>query len=257
MPLYFSDFDEEKTAFVNPWDTTKKQADFPSVAVSTFSADIVEDYVKECNPPEIAKIYTANGYYPVYQAEYKGEKIALFVSRVGAPACVAGLEEIIQMGAKSIVLFGCCGVLNENVTKGKIILPTAAIRDEGTSQYYFPHSEDVKANEEDLKVARRCFNEYNIPFVEGKVWTSDAIYRETPKLIAKRKEEGCLGVDMECAAAMTVAKFRSVPFIQFLFGADNLDCAQYDMRDLMLYGRNAGSKYLTLAFECGIRIVNK
>lgn len=73
MALYFSDFDEEKTAFVNPWDTTKKQADFPSVAVSTFSADIVEDYVRECNPPEIAKIYTANGYYSVYQAEYKGE----------------------------------------------------------------------------------------------------------------------------------------------------------------------------------------
>ena len=200
------------------------------------------------------KIYTANGYYPVYHAEYKGEKIALFVSRVGAPACVAGLEEIIQMGAKSIVLFGCCGVLDENVTKGKIILPTAAIRDEGTSQYYFPHSEDVKANEEDLKVARRCFNEYNIPFVEGKVWTSDAIYRETPKLIAKRKEQGCLCVDMECAAAMAVAKFRNVPFIQFLFGADNLDCIEYDMRDLMQYGRNAGSKYLTLAFECGVRM---
>ena len=45
MALYFSDFDEEKTAFVNPWDTTKKQVDFPSIAVSTFSADIVEDYV--------------------------------------------------------------------------------------------------------------------------------------------------------------------------------------------------------------------
>lgn len=55
MALYFSDFDEEKTAFVNPWDTTKKQADFPSVAVSTFSADIVEDYVRECNPPELRK----------------------------------------------------------------------------------------------------------------------------------------------------------------------------------------------------------
>ena len=54
MALYFSDFDEEKTAFVYPWNTTKKQADSPSVAASTFSADIVEDYVKECTPPEIA-----------------------------------------------------------------------------------------------------------------------------------------------------------------------------------------------------------
>ena len=46
MDLYFSDFDEEEIAFVNPWDTTKKQEGFHSVAVATFSADIVEDYVR-------------------------------------------------------------------------------------------------------------------------------------------------------------------------------------------------------------------
>ena len=48
--------------------------------------------------------------------------------------------------------------------------------------------------------------------------------------------------------------FRNIPFVQFLFGADNLDCQEYDMRDLILYGRNAGNKYLSLAFECGIRL---
>ena len=49
-------------------------------------------------------------------------------------------------------------------------------------------------------------------------------------------------------------RFRNIPFVQFLFGADNLDCQEYDMRDLILYGRNAGNKYLSLAFECGIRL---
>ena len=87
MPLFFRDFDSEKKAFVNPGDTVQRKDGFPSIAVSTFSGDIIEDYVKACNPPEIARLYTANGSLPVYQAEYKGEKIALFVSRVGAPAC--------------------------------------------------------------------------------------------------------------------------------------------------------------------------
>lgn len=254
MPLFFSDFDSEKKAFVNPDDTVQRQADFPSVAVSTFSGDIIDDYVKACNPPEIARLYTANGALPVYRADYKGNKIALFVSRVGAPACAAGLEEIIAMGAQKIVLFGCCGVLNENATKGKIILPTSAIRDEGTSQYYFPHSDEIEADKNCVKTAAELLTEYGIPFVCGKVWTSDAIYRETPNLIAKRKEQGCLGVEMECAASVAVARFRNIPFVQFLVGADNLDCEEYDMRDLILYGRNAGNKYLTLAFECGIRL---
>lgn len=254
MSLYFSDFDYEKSAFVNPNDTIKKLANFPTIAVSTFSADIIDDYVKTYSPIEIAKLYTANGTLPVYQIDYKGNKIALFLSRVGAPACVAGLEEIIEMGAKKVVLFGCCGVLNDLETKGKIILPISAIRDEGTSQYYLPHSEEIMTDKKSLFIAKEFFEEYNIPFVMGKIWTSDAIYRETPLLISKRKKQGCIGVDMECSAAVAVAQFRNIPFIQFLFGADNLDCEKYDMRDLMQYGCNAGNKYLTMAFECGIRL---
>ena len=254
MAMFSSDFDSAKKAFVNPDDAVGRIDGFPAIAVSTFSVDIIEDYVKACNPPEIARLYTANGSLPVYRAEYKGNEIALFVSRVGAPACVAGLEEIMAMGARKIVLFGCCGVLNESATKGKIILPASAIRDEGTSQYYLPHSEEIAADKTCLKAAKDVLSEYDVPYVCGKVWTSDAIYRETPDLIAKRKKQGCLGVEMECAAAMAVARFRSIPFIQFLFGADNLDCEEYDMRDLILYGRNAGSRYLTLAFECGIRL---
>lgn len=82
MPLFFSDFDSEKKAFVNPGDTVQRKDGFPSIAVSTFSGDIIDDYVKACKPPEIARLYTANGSLPVYQVEYKGEKIALFVSRV-------------------------------------------------------------------------------------------------------------------------------------------------------------------------------
>lgn len=254
MPLLFSDFDMEKKAFVNPSDTVRRRKDFPQIAVSTFSGDIVEDYVKAFDPPEIARLYTANGSLPVYETEYKGEKIALFVSRVGAPACVAGLEEIIAMGAQKIVLFGCCGILNENVTKGKIILPVSAIRDEGTSQYYLPPEDEIETDKNCLKAAEDFLSGFKIPYVLGKVWTSDAIYRETPALIAKRKGQGCLGVEMECAASMAVARFRNIPFIQFLFGADNLDCEEYDMRDLILYGRNAGNKYLTIAFELGIRL---
>lgn len=254
MPLFFNDFDSEKCAFVNPSDTVKRQSDFPSIAVSTFSSDIIDDYVKEYKPPEIAKLYTANGSLPIYQIEYRGKKIALFLSRVGAPACAAGLEEIIEMGAQKIVLFGCCGVLNETETKGKIILPNSAIRDEGTSQYYFPHSDEITTDKISLSIAKDFLSEYNVPYVVGKVWTSDGIYRETPNLITKRKKQGCLGVEMECAAAIAVTQFRHIPFIQFLFGLDNLDCAEYDMRDLMLYGRNIGNKYLTIAFELGIRL---
>ena len=50
MPLFFSDFDSEKRAFVNPDEIVRQQAGFPEIAVSTFSGDIIDDYVKACNP---------------------------------------------------------------------------------------------------------------------------------------------------------------------------------------------------------------
>lgn len=36
------------------------------------------------------------------------------------------------MGAKKFVLFGSCGVLDDGKVKDRIIIPVAALRDEGT-----------------------------------------------------------------------------------------------------------------------------
>lgn len=43
-----------------------------------------------------------------YIIRYKDTCIAFYLSKVGAPACVVGFEEIVAMGAKKFVLFGSC-----------------------------------------------------------------------------------------------------------------------------------------------------
>ena len=53
-------------------------------------------------------------------------------------------------------------------------------------------------------------------YVLGKTWTTDAFYRETPGKIARRREEGCVTVEMEAAAFFAVAQFRGVPLAQLL-----------------------------------------
>ena len=62
---------------------------------------------------------------PVYKIRYKDTDIAFFQSRVGAPACVVGFEEIVAMGAERFVLFGSCGVLDDKKVQGKIIIPVS------------------------------------------------------------------------------------------------------------------------------------
>lgn len=254
MKTIFRNFPHEKTAFINPEDLTKRNPSFPELCVSTFSENIISKFASLDNVEIIGELYSANGTIPIYQIVYKNIPIAFYLSRVGAPACVAGIEEVIALGAKKIVLFGSCGILDENQTKGKIIIPTSAFRDEGTSYHYIEATEEIFTDKTLIDRLSECLEQCGYSYVKGKTWTTDAIYRETKSLIEERKACGCIAVEMECAAALAVTQFRKIPFIQFLFGADNLDAPQWEPRDLTEYGLSNAEKYLALAFECAINL---
>ena len=202
----------------------------------------------------IAELYTANGRIPVYKIRYKDTDIAFYLSRVGAPACVAGFEEIVAMGARKFVLFGSCGVLDDERVKDNLILPVSAVRDEGTSYHYIAPSPEIEADPHSVRIAETVLASCGYPYIKGKTWTSDAIYRETLPLIQERRQEGCLVVEMECASMLAVAKYRHIPFIQFLYGADNLSSDTWEIRDLCLYGLSNAEKFMVLAFECGLAL---
>lgn len=252
MATIFQQFYEDRNAFLNPCDITEEISDFPEVCITTFSESIIRNFVENNESKIIANLYSANGIIPVYEINYARKKMGLFLSRVGAPACAAGLEEIIALGAKKVIQFGCCGILNQSIADGKIIIPSSAVRDEGTSYHYVSGSEEISADNLSNEIAVQYLKRTNIPYIVGKVWTTDAIYRETPEAIAERKKQGCIAVEMECSASLAVAKFRNIPIIQFFYGADNLDSDKWEIRDLTDYGLSLSDKYMAIALECGI-----
>lgn len=243
-----------RPALFSPSDTTKKIDNFPELCVSTFSENIIQKFSSLSDTKKIAELYTANGVIPVYKIRYKDTDIAFYLSRVGAPACVVGFEEIVAMGAKKFILFGSCGVLNDDSVKDKLIIPISAVRDEGTSYHYIASSPEIEADPHSVKILESVLSNCGYPYIKGKTWTSDAIYRETLPLIQERKQEGCIAVEMECASMLAVAKYRHIPFIQFLYGADDLSSEIWDIRDSASYGLTNAEKYMVLAFECGLAL---
>ena len=241
-------------ALFSPSDTTKRIENFPEICVSTFSEAIIQKFSSLNTAVKIAELYTANGMIPVYKIRYKDTEIAFYLSRVGAPACVVGFEEVVAMGAKKFVLFGSCGVLDDDKVKDRIIVPVSAVRDEGTSYHYIAPSEEIKASEHSIRVQQNVLEFFGYSYVKGKTWTSDAIYRETIPAIEERRQEGCLAVEMECASMLAVSQYRQIPFIQFLYGADSLSSEKWEIRDLELYGLTNAEKYMLLAFECGLAL---
>lgn len=131
-------------------------------------------------------------------------------------------------------------------------LPVSAVRDEGTCYHYIAPSPEIEADSHSVQILGSVLSSCGYPYVKGKTWTSDSIYREVLPLIQERRQEGCLVVEMEYASMLAVAEYRHISFIQFLYGADNLSSDTWEIRDLNLYGLNNAEKYMVLAFKCGL-----
>ena len=70
----------------------------------------------------------------------------------------------------------------------------------------------------------------------------------------KRKADGCIAVDMECASVMAVAQFRGAEIYQFIYAEDCLDGATWDRRTLGNVSMSTREKYLRIALEVASRL---
>src|SRR5699024_7039274 len=138
---------------------------------------------------------------------FQGKEIGIFLSPIGTTAVGTFVSEANWItGAERFVMFGSAGCLNREATLGKLVVPTEAYRDEGISYHYAPAAPYIEIPNA-LKVAA-LLAEFGAPYVTGRVWTTDAIYRETRSKVEARKAEGCLAVDMEVAGVQAVCSFH-------------------------------------------------
>ena len=116
-------------------------------------------------------------------------------------------------------------------------------------------SEEIAVNEKYISEFIEVLDANNVSYIKGKVWTTDAPYRETRAKVLKRKEQGCVCVDMECSAMNAVAKFRNKDLFQFFYAADNLDSAKWDQRSLGNDDRlSEKEKIIYLVLELALKI---
>lgn len=250
-----NEFDVAKDAIINPSDFVQRIEGMPKIAVGCFEYNIMEHIVELLHGEVVATTKNANSEFPVYKIVYKGKEIALFVMDMGAAGAGAQLEEHYTLGIETVILFGSCGVLNKNIQDCSIIIPNAAVRDEGLSYHYLPPSDEIEVNLKYIPEFTALLDEVKCSYRIGKTWTTDAFYRETKTKMERRKKQGCLCVEMECSALAAVAQFREKELFQFLYAADCLDGEQWDKRslgnELKLTEKDA---FAQLALELAVRI---
>ena len=230
--MLLKEFDSNKIAVINPSDLIKRNDDMPEVAIACFSDILFNKIVDGGKCIEIGKLHNTNGYKSIYEIEYKGCRFALFMMAIGAPAAVADIEDVHQMGANKFIVFGNCGVLDQNIDDCAIIIPNRALRDEGTSFHYMEPTNDITLNKKYVSEFKEILNDFGYSYVEGTTWTTDAFYRETREKVAKRRNEGAITVEMEASAMQAVADFRGIDLFTFFYAGDNLAGNEWDKRSL-------------------------
>ena len=121
-------------------------------------------------------------------------------------------------------------MLDGSIGSGDIVLPTSALRDEGTSYHYLPAGREAHPSPRAVAAIVHVLERHACHYVKGKTWTTDAFYRETPRRVASRRQQGCLTVEMEAAALFAVAEFRGVDVAMLLYGGDDLSGLEWDRR---------------------------
>jgi uridine phosphorylase len=140
----------------------------------------------------------------------------------GAPAAVSLVEVLVAAGVGTVLILGEAGSVSPEVGVSDVVVPTFAVREEGTSYHYLPPGSTVKPSDSLLGRLRELLSREGIPFKEGGVWTTDAPFRETPGKVLRYSKAGVLAVDMECSAVFSVAAYRKVDAAAVLVVVDTL-----------------------------------
>ena len=222
------EFDSAEAALIEPRHVMKP-IDVPEHAVACFFQDVLSTLMQH-HHARIIKQRSEIGRHPVYEVDIDGKRLVVFHPGVGAPLAAAFLEEVIALGCRKFIACGGAGVLDSSVAMGHAIVPTAAIREEGTSYQYLPPGREVSADPQGVAALEAVLKSYQVKYLLAKTWTTDAIYRETPAKVQRRRAEGCLTVEMEAAAFFAVAQFRNVQCAQLLYSGDDVGGSEWDHR---------------------------
>ncbi len=216
------EFDRDRTALIEP-SSFLKNTRLPEYCIVPFYGLVIKKLKQDGKLEKVYEIESLLTPIEIYKFNFNGQFLTVACpTGCGAPLAGALLEELIALGCRKFVACGSAGALKSELRRGAIVVPNAAVRDEGTSYHYMPPSRVVEANPVVVEKLVKVLENHHIKYEVGKTWTTDAFYRETNGKIAKRKAEGCLTVEMECSALFAIAKYRNVLLGQYLLAGD--DC---------------------------------
>ncbi|CAN5188701.1 uridine phosphorylase [soil metagenome] len=170
---------------------------------------------------ENGKLVASYREFVTYTGVYKGVKISVTSTGIGSPSTAIAVEELITMGAKVLIRVGTCGgALKKEIKPGSLIIPSAAIREEGTTKEYLPPEFPAIADADIVRALSMSATKQGYRSYIGINRTHDAYYGQSSNLkrwgsiyLNERMKDWpypLLSSEMECAPLFLISLLRGV-----------------------------------------------
>lgn len=160
--------------------------------------------------------------FNTYNGEYRGMPVTVTSTGIGAPSAAIAMEEMYACGMKVAVRMGTVMSLKDELL-GQFIIPSAAMREEGTSKTYVPEGYPAVADIGLIDCMNRTVAEHGKGYYNGINCTMDGFYSqmkesrlskergvEISDTFAQLKRLGIAGIDMESSCILTLASLMGV-----------------------------------------------
>jgi purine-nucleoside phosphorylase len=143
-----------------------------------------------------------------YTGTWKGRPVSVQTSGIGTPSLAIVTEELLRLGARSLIRIGTCGAIGHGIRTGEIIIATASTPLDGTTRQFLDG--DPYAAAPDFELTRRLVDTARAmgikPWV-GPIASIDVFtpYHPDPNLSVKWRDRGTIAFEMESSALFFMA----------------------------------------------------
>ena len=156
-----------------------------------------QNYVEKFSRIFDAKI---NGIGGPMTSAINADGLSIINFGIGSANAATIMDLLSCVKPKGVLLLGKCGGLKKTTEIGHFVLPTAAIRGEGTSDDYFPKEVPAMPSFKLHKYVSELLVEHNIEYRTGVVYsTNRRVWEHDEKFKKYLRKVRVMGIDMETA----------------------------------------------------------
>ena len=148
-----------------------------------------------------------------------------------APDTAITTEILCAAGAQSMIRVGSCGSLQDHVKIGDLVIVTGALRGDGTSRYYVAENFSTVADQGIVDALKQAAEQLRVRYHLGWIFTTDALFQETPELIQQLNAQAVSSIDMVTSTFLTISQVRGKKAGAVLAVSDECLYGKFGFRD--------------------------